>query len=482
MNIGSGAFAEEKTMTLGGRSGWSKIQKMDGVVIAPGRYGYDSITLDTNSRSLTRYTDLLLDFESATMEDCAANYTISENEAISSPKAKMGNKAALMRGSGGIRLRGENTALFGSSHDAGSFLIEFWLCPSIAENGEIVFSWRSSRTVKNYPLYQIISANFYSNHLRWEFTNVFNGYSENGGEISISSARIIIPDVWMHHSISFDEETGLLEYRIDGKLESLVYVTTNGQERGGAVYNPILGVVADLDICPSYTGLIDDFRIQRSSENQTAQDLRYDAFRKEGGRFETSPLLISRGASLNRIDAVITEPSQTDVAFYVRSGDNYFNWTDTEPEWIPVSNHMRISDVTGMYFQVAADLYPDGGGEHSPSVTELTLHYTEVPTPLPPFTLIAEPGNSQVTLTWSYSVDNQAGGYLVFYGERPGEYLGVEAVQGDSPIDAGNVAKVTLTGLKNGKIYYFAVASYSKVDSRIIGTLSKEVYARPLKR
>ena len=43
-------------------------------------------------------------------------------------------------------------------------------------------------------------------------------------------------------------------------------------------------------------------------------------------------------------------------------------------------------------------------------------------------------------------------------------------------------ADVVLTGLKNGKIYYFAVASYSKSDNKIMGILSKEVYARPLRK
>ena len=104
------------------------------------------------------------------------------------------------------------------------------------------------------------------------------------------------------------------------------------------------------------------------------------------------------------------------------------------------------------------------------------------PAPLPPFNIKAVPSNGSVILTWSYSIDNNAGGYYVYYGERPGEYLGREAVEGASPVDAGNTTGITLTGLKNGKTYYFAVAAYSKRDSRIIGDLSKEVYARPLNR
>ena len=150
-------------------------------------------------------------------------------------------------------------------------------------------------------------------------------------------------------------------------------------------------------------------------------------------------------------------------------------------QWIPFENGEDLTDVYGTYFQVAVELFPDGAGKHSPSVTEMKLSYLEMPSPLPPFMLYAEPGDGEVTLTWSYSVDDTAGGYYVFYGERPGEYLGREALQGDSPVNVGNKTSVTISGLKNGKIYYFSVASYSNIDERIMGDLSKEVYARPLK-
>ena len=32
-------------------------------------------------------------------------------------------------------------------------------------------------------------------------------------------------------------------------------------------------------------------------------------------------------------------------------------------------------------------------------------------------------GNASVTLSWNYSVDDTAGGYYLYYGTRPGEYL-----------------------------------------------------------
>ena len=70
----------------------------------------------------------------------------------------------------------------------------------------------------------------------------------------------------------------------------------------------------------------------------------------------------------------------------------------------------------------------------------------------------------------------------MFYGSKPGEYLGRAAVEGASPVNAGNVTSITLTGLENGTIYYFAVSAYSKLDRRINGELSDEVFARPSKR
>lgn len=474
-------FADERLLILGGEKGWPKLESMKGVVKGSGKYGWESVLLDTNSRRVGRDTDMLLDFEDESFSDKTSHYTITQSSMFLSDNAKMGKHSALARGSGGIRLSGNSESIFGSSGTTGSFLIEFWLNPSIAENGEVVLSWRSSRTVVNYPLYQMISASIESNHLLWRFTNVFNGYTKDGGSVTIQSYSIIIPNVWTHHAVSFDVESGLLEYRIDGKLESLAYVTSNGREVGGSVYTPQLGVVADIDICPQYTGLIDDFRILRRAESSVDPELRYDAYKNDGGYFVTEPLLISRGAKLQKIDAVTIEPDQTAVELYVRYGDNYYNWTENEPEWIPVKNHDTFDGMSGMYFQISAELFPDGAGLHSPSITEIDLLFEEIENPLPPFTVNAEAGDGEVTLSWSYSVDETAGGYYVYYGERPGEYLGREAVQGESPVVVGNVTSLTLTGLKNGKIYYFAVASYARNNEQILGELSREVHARPLK-
>lgn len=477
-------FPAEKVVRLGGKDGWSLIDDNQNFRIASrkGRYGYDCMTLDTNSRHVYPGTDLLIDFEGNEPEDRTGNYRVVSNSIMPAGGAKMGKGAGLSRGNGGLRLSGGKGSFFGSTGFTTSFLVEFWLNPAVAENGEKVFSWRSSKNAGNSPIYQMMSASFYKNHLQWTFTNLFEGYEKDNGELSISSYSVLIPDEWTHHAISYDVETGLLEYRINGRIEAMRYITSNGKELGGDVYRCNLGVVADIDICPQYTGLIDDFHIQRSSESESATAMRYDTFARDGGRFVTKPIKRSPNAELLKVDATLDTPAQTDVMLYVRSGDNQFEWTESYPEWIPVTNHSSIKNVKGLYFQLAADLYPDGGGTVSPSVVNLALSFREVDAPLPPFRVTAVPSDSSVTLSWTYSVDKDTGGYYVYYGERPGEYLGKAAVEGASPINVGNRNSITFNGLTNGKIYYFAVAAYSKENEKIMGVLSKEVYARPLNK
>ncbi|MCR5725710.1 MAG: fibronectin type III domain-containing protein [Treponema sp.] len=472
--------ATPKTIVLGGENGWSNLSVSEGITTGKGRFGYDCLQLVTDTPALTAETDLLLSFDDASFSDATGNYTVEENALVATTASVRGNGAALSRGdTTGITLRGGDSSLFGRSGLTGSFTIEFWLNPSIAENGEKVFSWRSSRNVNDYSAYQMITALFFNNHLEWNFSGIFEGYREN--EVSLIGYSTVIPDTWTRHTLSFDEESGLLEYCVDGKTEAVRYITSTAHQ-GGTVCQPVLGVRSSIEICPGYTGRLDNFRIERRPYNKNADNLYAsgnETYRIEGGRFMTQPILASQAATLDRIHAIMTVPEQTEVLLYVRSGENCFGWTESWPEWKRISSDRDITGVTGLYFQIAAELLPDGGGTKTPTLTELDVQYTEQPLPLAPFTVRAEPGNGSVTLTWSYSVDDNAGGYYVYYGNKSGEYLGRVALEGPSPIKVGNTTSLTLTGLKNGTIYYFAISAYSRIDDRISGLLSKEVYARP---
>jgi len=487
---GSAVFAESKQIVLGGKGGWPAFQYEENVAVGKGRFGYDCIELATNSFVFDDYTDLLIDFENPENPISAGAYEINANNLKVSSDSLMEKSAGLSRNIGGLWVSGKAGTFFGSEGLAGSFSIEFWLCPSLAENGEVIFNWESSKNVRGRLVYQFLNCIFDGGHLDWTISNLFDSYAgpEGNGELHLRGSSTIIPDTWSYHALSYDCESGILEYLVNGITEDIKYITSNEKE-GGDVSLIIMGTPSQVEFCNEYTGKIDEIRILRRpytppdyQSAELAGALGRMLYQPAGGRFETRPIVVSTGSVLNSLTAEMNEPSQTEVSFFVRSGDNYFNWTDNYPEWKPVESGQKLTDVSGLYFQVACELYPDGNGSISPSVTQLTLDFTELPLPLPPFTLKAEAGNGCVTIKWNYSVDDTAGGYYIYYGTRPGEYLGRMAIEGPSPVNAGNTSSYTLTGLENGKIYYFAVAAWSSIDDRIVGPLSKEVFARPLQR
>ncbi|EID84326.1 Fibronectin type III domain-containing protein [Treponema sp. JC4] len=481
-------FAKE--VVLGGKGGWEDFASSKNVTTGTGRFGYPAVELAPNAFEADEDTDLLIDFENAVNPISNGNYHINRNLLKRSDQTKLEKFAGLARGNGGLSVSGRPGTFFGSEGLAGSFTLEFWLCPSVVENGEIVFKWESSKTVSNQLVYQLVNASFNKGHLEWSISNFFdddvNPYSSH--DILLKGRTTLVPDSWSLHALTYNSENGCFEYIVNGVTEDLFYHTSTGQE-GGEVSLIQLGTPSEVHFCPEYTGKIDDIRIEKrpykvqgfqSAEN--AGKLGHTLYVPQGGIFISKPIMVSTGSKLNSLTAEMYVPSQTAVLFYVRSGENYYNWTDTYPEWKPVESGKDIQGVTGLYFQVSAELYPDGSGENSPSITQITLDYYELPEPVPPFVVNAVAGNGTVTVSWNYSVDDTAGGYYLYYGTRPGEYLGRMAVEGDSPINVGNTTSFTLTGLENGHIYYFAVAAWSAYDDRVVGKLSKEVFARPLAR
>ena len=131
----------------------------------------------------------------------------------------------------------------------------------------------------------------------------------------------------------------------NGKTEDIKYLTVSGHERG-TIYQPVLGIPDDITICPSFTGSIDDFRILHSLpsenksetlyDNESLQSLsrqKYDPYKVTGGRFETHPIYTVPGAVVEKIETLQNVPAQTEIRYYIRTGENFFDWTDTYPEW-----------------------------------------------------------------------------------------------------------------------------------------------------
>lgn len=466
-------FANE--LTLGGKVGWKKVSVRKEIQEGVGKFGYASLELASNAKHANKDTDALFNFEDNTVSDVIGNYRVQKNSLLKSKKSLLGKRAALSRSEGsGFVLRGNSESIFGKQGLTGSFSISFWLSPSVAENGEVVFDWKTSRTTSTGILYQAITASFFSQHLNWDFTNVFDGFSKES--IVLSGISILVPETWSKHEISYDDSIGKLEYRVNGKLEAIAYTTETGHSYGTA-HPMYLGKVSDIVLCKNYVGLFDDFCIQKGVEEPTMFGVQ--KYATKGGRFETAPLLFENPSRITKITALANVPKETAMHLYVRTGNNIFNWTENVPEWIPIENGKRFESDEARYMQIACELFPDGNGTISPSVSEINIEFEELPKPIPPYAIFAKAGEGSVTVSWQASLDENVGGYLLYYGERSGEYVGRVALEGDSPIDVQDALSITLTGLENNAIYYFAVAAVSKYDSSIVGELSREVFARP---
>ncbi len=474
------AVAEDRTVTLGGAAGWPALSFSSGLASGKGRLSREALVLSTELIEEVPADELYIPFDDQVSSDRTGNYDVvsSNLQFAGAAKAWRGNGAGLFNTDGkGLVLRGRPGSLFANPGKSGSFRLEFWLYPAVTENGSVLFQWRSSRNAPSGALYQYIRASLFRNHLEWAFSNIWTTVGGKPLDVTISGVRNLIPGQWSHHRLSFDESTGLLEYMLDGSTEALQYLTSTGKERGD-VYSAVLGTASDVEIGSRFSGLIDEFRIARNSagpgtlvERHTVLE-RYPA---SGGRFESLPVDSGNlNSTLSRISVVQSVPAETGLSFFVRSADSPYAFISDAPTWIPVTPERLLEGINGRYFQVAGELYPDGRGTQTPVLTSVTLHYAEDTPPWPPARVTAAAGNNSVTLSWVRSIDQDAAGYLIYYGEHPGEYLGV-----GSPIDAGNSLSFTVNRLTNGKLYFFSIAVYDASGVRYPGVLSGEVYARP---
>ncbi|HOF84202.1 MAG TPA: hypothetical protein PLS27_04445 [Treponemataceae bacterium] len=469
---------EEKTMLLGGPAGWTAFSREQNLARARGRLGYEAVVLDSSGDSAT--DDLYLSFDGTVFGDEAENYALVSNDLLpaGTAQARHGGAALCNTDNSGLVLRGSPESLFGSPGAAKSFTIEFWLYPAVTENGSILFQWRSSRTGDGLPRYQYIRSVIMKNRLEWSFSNIWSTFAGEPVNVVLSGRRNLVPGEWTHHALSYDAVTGLLEYRIDGETEVIRFLTHGGRESGD-VYPAILGAVSEIEIAPRFSGLLDEFRIRRSPAGSVTIENRNELMNRypvRGGRFETNPLDSGGPASvLESLDAEIDRPGETGAAFFVRAGENFYRWTDTSPEWQPVRPGEPVTGVSGRYFQVAVELYPDGEAAATPVLTSISLKYREDTPPWPPVRLRAEPGDGFVTLSWPASIDHDTAGYLVYWGTRPGEYLG-----SGSPLDAGKNLSAKIENLENGVLYYFSVAAYDAAGKTHQGPQSAEASVRPL--
>jgi hypothetical protein len=402
-----------------------------------------------------------------------------------------------------IRPQGRD-ALLSSGQHFKDFSLEFWLYPLNMENGEQILSWTSTRQTgqgdKTFQRIQCIAAR---NRLNWTFLDFFSAPDDRRQMTLTLSGSPVLPRIWSHHLIRYDSDTGLLEYLVDGRLEGAVYATTTGRE-GGEVYSPVAGEGGTLVLGGRFAGLMDEFR----TYGRCVENPHLNKYPAQGGRIETRPLdLGERNSAVLKIEALGGNVSpggrnskaggimqneyagsgrfrfsnNSMVQFFIRAADTPYQWGSAEG-WKPFEPGTDLPEtIRGRYVQLAAAFYPSGDGESAPYLDELRILYRRDDPPLPPSMVTVIPADGAAELSWRASPDLDVSGYLVYFGTSAGEYFGESAILGVSPINAGKQTALRIEGLKNGVLYYFAVAAYDRMNPANAGVFSREVTTRPLR-
>lgn len=359
--------------------------------------------------------------------------------------------------------------------------IEFWIKPTRADSGEIVFLWKANRITGKTSFSQQISCIVLRNRLVFGFINFFTAPDGKPSTISLPGVSTLVPGVWSHHLVRFDASTGLLEYLMNGSAEAISYATSTGKQ-SGTIFTPIPGGSGRLEIAQNYTGLIDEFSIIPSFIADAALR-RYPA----SGGSVLSPVLDlgATNTSLLSIGARFKTPGESAVHWSYRLTDSSVAWRDETQSWMAFSPGDELktdgSPPRGRYIQIRMELYPDASGERSPSISSIKIRYETDRPPSPPSSIAASSGDKRITVRWSQVSEADIGGYMVYYGLSSGDYFGTGATEGPSPIHVNGQksSSLTLNGLKNGTLYFVAVAAVDGAHPPHIGELSRETSARP---
>ncbi|MDR2185710.1 MAG: hypothetical protein LBO80_08635 [Treponema sp.] len=532
----------EETLVIGGKTGWDDAVIRQGVAETPAVRPVPVMALVSESRILpvnrapqssSRETelDLYLNFDEGRPDlfsDKTGHYLVMANSPASAAsqrraRAGMGAIHFARSVSENLPVATEKVeplvitprlpqALFAPDRRFGDFTLEFWLNGENLENGEHILFWSATRlTAGGSHVAQRIQAFVSRNRIEWLFQDFFaDSRDQNYLSFSFSGISPLIPRTWTHHLIRFDSSSGFLEYLLDGQTESIVYVTSSGRE-GGEVFTPITGKGSRLILGNRFTGMIDEFRLYGSF----AGDPPLQKYPRSGGRLETRFLDLGDGSNeILKIEArggrisypdgkttngrvrVITAsaagnsalnfPDASAIRLFFRTSEtpflrNFAEANSGETAWTPFEPGMELKNVRGRYIQLAAELYPSGNGETTPYLEELCITYIPDYPPRPPSIVTALPKDGAVELSWNNSVDRDTEGYLIYYGTSRGDFFGEDAILGVSPINAGKRNSIRIEGFSNGVLYYFAVASYDRMNPAHVGEFSREVTARPLR-
>jgi hypothetical protein len=484
-------------------------------------------------------TDILLKFDKVPekyVKDDSGKYDIySANYQFL--KEGVGNGcASFFKSDHGIMINTSEGLWLGSTEDLGSFNIEFRFNAAELKNGSILFS----RIGYFSGVKKGIEIKLKDSGVSAYFYNMFK--TPGGALKSVSLARggRLNKGNWYHFSLSFDRMSGKLTKLLNDNEEDVAYMTVSG----GAfseVFIPLFGYIDDEDgssrgtdlplavIGKNYSGLMDEFRISYKHYNElkNSTDIALNKYKgsEYAGRvpynregFITSPVkeFPSTGTAITDFSwDEILNPG-TFIWMELRVADKYFSDNDTSVKWYKVTPgqkkifSMRGDDgeyLRGRYFQWRAHLTASPEGDKSPVMKKVTVKYRVDHPPVVPYSFeAAGTGDKYIILRWKRNVEEDLGGYKIYYGTKKGSYDGIittvngrkitndmaegnyitvridnAVVEENKTADTRNV--LVYPSIENTVLYYFSVTSYDSYRLNTVynheSDLSSSIQARP---
>lgn len=465
---------------MGREDNWKDIAAFNNTRLIEGRGGFYDIVLREGEYEKNADTDLLLHFNSPADLFTLSGYDPVETSTVYSEQySNLGTAAAAFRYSSDIISfsTGDGT-IFSSAYTGGDFSVEFRLYPARLAEGERVLLWEGARLQDGRVYPQKLECGISGRRLLWRMDNFFRSPGGTFLSLELRGSGTLLPRQWDHHLLRYDAETGLLEYLLNGTPEAVTYTTASRREEP-AVFIPAPGSSEKgiLKIGGSLVGMMDELRISRSFIEEPF----LDTYRQQTGTAVTRVFDLEYSNSrLLRISSSPRKPGGTSVRYFYRVSNTLSGANSLPEAWREFVPGQNLEfEARGRYVQVMVELFPEGTGTLSPSVPELQIHYEPDLPPLPTSMLSAKPGDEKIELSWRRVIESDVAGYLVYYGFKPGNYFGTGLPAGDSPIDVGDKDSVTLEGLENGKLYYFAVVTYDSSNPPHYSGFSDEISSRP---
>ncbi|MBI9099611.1 MAG: hypothetical protein JEY91_14120 [Spirochaetaceae bacterium] len=464
----SGLQAQESVIYLGEEDLWNNVQ-LTNLSLIEGKRGFLDITNSDNEYIADKFSDMILHLNNPEEYDETGNYSFLSQVPIIKAENSFGNGSAYFDGTEPLMIEPGSDSLFSPSSLWGDFSLEFRILPATLKEGSTIFLWKGLQMRENHLIPQEIRCSISNRQLVWDFENFFINPDNSAKRISLSGDQLI-PGIWSHHMITFNSKTGLLEYKINNVPADIIYTSKSGRE--SVEFNiPHIGNQQSfpIELGENFSGLIDEFRISKVIVETPALN-RYSS----AGYLETGIIDMKVPNSLLlMIEAESTLPANTAIKYqYAISNDKYklstpdISWSDFIPS-SPI-------EVRGRYIKIKSQLYAEPAEEKAPVLNSLKIFFRETPRPSPPLDISVKRIDQNIEVRWTKSINPEIEGYLIYYGEEPGQYFAA-----DSPIDSGNSNFIVLEGLDMNKRYYIAVTSYKSLYPRLESVFSREISISP---